>query len=112
MRQILVDHARKHRARKRAGGEQKLPLDEALLYAPERSTELLALDDALTRLSQADERKGRVVELRFFGGLSNFEIAAVLRVAENTVIRDWTFARAWFQSELATKAWTQCRQSD
>ena len=103
MRQILIDHARKHRAVKRGRGADALPLDEALVYAPERSAELLALDEALTRLSQADERKGRVVELRFFGGLSNTEMATVLGVSENTVLRDWAFARAWLQHELAVK---------
>ncbi len=101
MRQILVDYARKHRAAKRGGGDPRIPLDEAIVYAPERSAELLALDEALTRLSQADERKGRVVELRFFGGLSNAEAAALLGISENTVIREWAFARAWLQRELA-----------
>jgi RNA polymerase sigma factor (TIGR02999 family) len=100
MRQILVDYARKHRAAKRGRGEKKVPLQEALAYVPERSAELLALVEALTRLSKADERKGRVVELRYFGGLRNAEIAAVLQISENTVMREWAFARAWLQSEL------------
>jgi RNA polymerase sigma-70 factor, ECF subfamily len=105
MRQILVDHARKYRAAKRGGGDRKIPLDEALVYAPERSAGLLALEEALTRLSQADERKGRVVELRFFGGLSHGEIAppAVLGLSENTVIQDWAFARVWLQRALAAE---------
>ena len=103
MRQILVDHARKYRAAKRGGGAGALPLEEALVYAPGRSAELLALEEALGRLSQADERKGRVVELRFFGGLSNPEMAVVLGVSENTIVRDWAFARAWLQRELAVK---------
>ena len=103
MRQILVDYARKHRARKRGGGVDALPLDEALVYATGRSDELLALDEALERLIQIDGRKGRVVELRYFAGLNNIEAAEVLGVSENTVIKDWALARAWLQRELATE---------
>ncbi len=100
MRQILVDYARKHRADKRGGGEEMLPLDEALAFSRARSSELLALEEALLRLAKVDERKSKVVELRFFGGLQNDEIAAVLDISLNTVIRDWTFARAWLSKEL------------
>jgi len=103
MRQILVDYARRHRAAKRGAGGIALPLDQALVYAPARSAELLSLDEALSRLSQADERKGRVVEMRFFGGLDNKEIAEALGMSENTVMRDWAFARSWLLRELGVE---------
>jgi len=92
MRQVLVDHARKRKAIKRE--VEVVPLDEALVLAPERSAELLALDEALKHLAAHDPRKARVVELRFFGGLSNEEIGEVLGVSANTVIRDWDYAKA------------------
>lgn len=100
MRRILVDYARKNRRAKRGGGAQMLPLDEAAPIAPERSTDLVALDDALTELAKIDPRKARVVELRFFGGLDVNETAQALGVHANTVIKDWSFARAWLHSRI------------
>ena len=100
MRRILVDYARKRRYAKRGGNAQKVELDEAMLMARERSSELIALDEALTRLAEFDERKSRVVELRFFGGLSVEETADVLNISVNTVKRDWSTARAWLYKEV------------
>ena len=109
MRRILVDHARAHKnvkhARARAtakrGGGQKLSLDEAINYSQEQAADLVALDDALTALAKFDPRKARVVELRYFGGLSVAETATVLSVSEITVMRDWNTARAWLLRELS-----------
>ncbi|MBK6750806.1 MAG: sigma-70 family RNA polymerase sigma factor [Acidobacteria bacterium] len=101
MRHILVDHARSRASRKRSGG-QRVDLDEAMMVSDERNAGLVELDDALTRLSKLDERKGRVVEMKYFGGLSNEEMADVLRVTTKTVIRDWQFARTWLMRELST----------
>lgn len=100
MRQILVDHARGHLRAKRGAGVTVLPLEDGLLFAPERSADLLALDQALERLSAIDPRKTRVVELRFFGGLNNDEIAEVLQISPNTVMRDWNMAKAWLRREI------------
>jgi RNA polymerase sigma factor (TIGR02999 family) len=100
MRQILVDHARKRMAGKHGGGMDALQLDEALVFTPGRSSELVALDDALNRLAEKDERASRIVELRFFGGLSVAESAGVLNVSPRTIEREWTFARAWLRQEL------------
>ena len=100
MRQILVDHARGHLRAKRGGGETAVPLDEGMLFAPERSADLLALDEALHRLALIDPRKSRVVELRFFAGLGNEEIAEVLHISPNTVMRDWNMAKAWLRREM------------
>jgi RNA polymerase sigma-70 factor, ECF subfamily len=100
MRRILVDHAKtKHRA-KRGGDATKLSLDEALNYGQERAPELLALDDALQGLAAFDERKSRVVELRYFGGLSVEETAQVLDISAQTVMRDWNMAKAWLYQQL------------
>ena len=95
MRRVLVDHARAHAYQKRGGGARPLSLEEAIVAAPDRAPALLALDEALDRLAKRDPRKGRVVELRFFGGLSVEETAAVLNVSPFTVIRDWNFVKAW-----------------
>ena len=95
MRRILVDHARKHARAKRGGGAHMVELDEAAMVSPERSTDLVALDEALTELAKIDPRKSRVVELRFFGGLDVNETAAALGVHPNTVIKDWSLAKAW-----------------
>ncbi len=104
MRRILIDHARAHASEKRGGGSgPRLSLDEALLQPEERAAELLALDEALKLLHETDERKGRVVELRFFGGLSVKETAEVLGVHTATVERDWVVAKAWLYRELAGK---------
>ena len=95
MRQILIDHARARRSEKRGGGAVKVSLDEAAVMSDERADELLALDEALTRLTAVDSRKSQVVELRFFGGLTIEETAEFLGVSFNTAVRDWEMARAW-----------------
>jgi RNA polymerase sigma factor (TIGR02999 family) len=100
IRRILVDHVRKRRYVKRGGDEVRVPLEEALLGTRARGVEVLALDDALGSLSKLDPRKGRVVELRFFGGLSVEETAEVLHVSPETVLRDWKMAKAWLFREL------------
>jgi RNA polymerase sigma factor (TIGR02999 family) len=100
MRRILVDYARQRRYAKRGGAAQQVELDEAMLMARERSSALVALDEALKKLGDFDERKSRVVELRFFGGLSVEETADVLKVSVNTVKRDWSTARAWLYNEM------------
>ena len=95
MRRVLVDFARERLAQKRGGGAAQVSFDEAFLFSPERSAELVALDDALDALSGIDRRKSEVVELRFFGGLSVEETAASLGVSPDTVRRDWKFAKVW-----------------
>lgn len=100
MRRILVDFARARRNLKRGGGAEHFALDEALTVGPERDAALVALDDALTDLARLDERQSKVVELRFFGGLSENEIAEVLHVSPRTVSGDWQMARAWLLREL------------
>lgn len=100
MRRILVDFARQRQFQKRGGNGQPLSLEEAALVAPERSAELVALDDALQALAQLSLRQSQVVELRFFGGLSIEETAEVLKVSEGTVRRDWSLAQAWLYREL------------
>jgi RNA polymerase sigma-70 factor (ECF subfamily) len=102
MRQVLIDHARGIRRAKRGGGAVKVPIEEAVILSPDRSVDIIALDEALSRLEAKDERKSRVVEMRIFAGLENSEIAEVLGVSPNTVIRDWNFAQAWLRSELAS----------
>jgi RNA polymerase sigma factor (TIGR02999 family) len=100
MRRLLVDHARRHNAEKRGQDFQKLSLDENIDRAVERSTELIALDDALKALAAFDPQKARVVELRYFGGLSVEETADVLGVTATTVKRHWRFAKAWLHGEM------------
>jgi RNA polymerase sigma factor (TIGR02999 family) len=100
MRRILVDYARSHRAGKRGGAERDLPLDEALVFAVQRSGELIALDDALKQLHEWEPRQSQIVELRFFAGLTEDEIADVLGISVRTVKRDWAAARAWLHGEL------------
>ncbi len=100
MRRILVDHARRRGMGKRGGNLCCVALDEALATAQTRGVELLALDDALEALATVDERKSRVVELRYFGGLSIEETAQVLHVSVDTVKRDWRLARAWLLAQL------------
>lgn len=95
MRRILVDHARAYRYAKRGGGAIQVSLDEAALVSQERAGELVALDEALTNLAAIDQRKSKVVELRFFGGMSVEETAAALGVSPITVKRDWSTAKAW-----------------
>ncbi len=96
MRCILIDHVRARRTQRR-GGDKRVTLDGIALALSERSTDLIALDEALIRLSEADSRKGQVVELRFFGGLTIPETAEVLDVSHATVERDWLFAKAWLK---------------
>jgi RNA polymerase sigma-70 factor (ECF subfamily) len=100
MRRILVDFARSHRSLRRGGGVQAITLDDALVVSPAPGADLVALDDALQALAAMDARRGRVVELRFFGGLSVEETAELLKVSVETVMHDWKLARAWLQREL------------
>jgi|SRR5690242_12021300 len=100
MRRILVDHARARRSLKRGGFETKLTFDEALVVTNEPREDFVALDDALNALATFDERKSRVVELRFFGGLSVEETALALKVSPGTVTGDWRLAKAWLQREM------------
>ncbi len=101
MRRILVDHARRHGYAKRGGGAMTLSLDETIAAAPEREINLVALDDALDTLAKLDERQSRMVELRFFGGLSIEETSEVLGVSAPTVKREWASARAWLYREIS-----------
>jgi len=101
MRRILVDFARSRKFAKRGGGAHQVAFDEALAIAPQRSVDLVALDDALTSLAALDPRQNQVVELRFFGGLSIAETAEVLKVSPTTVRRDWSLAQAWLLRELS-----------
>ena len=100
MRRILVDLARRRKSRKRGGGLPHVVLDDDAVVAPSRSEEILAVDHALEALEAIDARKVRVVELRFYGGLSVRETAAALEVSPETVHRDWRWAKAWLQREL------------
>jgi len=104
MRRILIDHARRHAYAKRGGGAQQVSLEEVAIVANEKSAEIIRLDEALTTLAKMDPRRCHVVELRYFGGLSNEEIAGVLNVSENTVTRDWNLARAWLHQQLTGSA--------
>jgi len=101
MRRILVDHARRHGYAKRGGGAMTLSLDETMAPAPEREINLVALDDALDALAKLDERQSRMVELRFFGGLSIEETSEVLGLSAPTVKREWASARAWLYREIS-----------
>lgn len=101
MRRILVDWARSRQALKRGGDARALDLDEALAAAKEPGTDLLAVDDALKSLAELDARKGQVVEMRFFGGLSVRETAEVLKVSPETVQRDWKLAKSWLRCEMS-----------
>jgi RNA polymerase sigma factor (TIGR02999 family) len=101
MRHVLVDHARARATAKRGGLVHKLSLDEAWMAPEEVAAELVALDEALVRLAVIDERKSRVVEMRFFAGLSVEETAAALGVSDKTVMRDWRIAKIWLHRELS-----------
>jgi len=103
MRRILVDHARSRQYQKRGGDAVRVTFDERLAVSDESTHDLVALDDALMALAAFDERKSRVIELRFFGGLSVEETASVLDVSPDTVMRDWRLAKAWLRSELLGK---------
>ena len=98
MRKILVDNARSKNAQKRSG--QKIELDEAISFPKEKEIDILRLEEAFETLEKVDERQAKIVELRFFGGLSIEETAYVMKISETTVRREWTFAKAWFQREL------------
>ena len=100
MRRILVDHARARGYQKRGGGAARVTLNDALIVAGDSPHDFIALDDALQSLAAFDERKSRVIELRFFGGLSVDETAAVLGISRDTVMRDWRLAKAWLQREM------------
>ncbi len=100
MRRILVDYARSRRYAKRGGSARQISLDENLIISEGRSAEVVALDDALKGLEKFDKRKSRIVELRFFAGLSIEETAELLGVSPGTVMRDWTLAKAWLRKEM------------
>jgi RNA polymerase sigma factor (TIGR02999 family) len=101
MRRVLVDQARARGAAKRGSGARRIPLDESCLVSPERLTDVVSIDQALTSLSRTDPRKGAVVELRFFGGLSVEETAQALGISQETVMRDWRLAKVWLLRELS-----------
>jgi RNA polymerase sigma factor (TIGR02999 family) len=100
MRQVLVDHARAQQRQKRGAGASRIDLDEAAVISPEQPGAILDINDALERLAMLDSRTAHVVELRFFGGLNQDEIAEVLKISPVTVRRDWVFAKAWLYKEL------------
>jgi RNA polymerase sigma factor (TIGR02999 family) len=100
MRRILIDHARSHVRDKRGGGQVRVPLDEALVFSEERSADFIKLDSALERLADLDVRQAKIVELRFFGGLTVEETAEALGISPKTVKRDWSVAKAWLHGEL------------
>lgn len=101
MRRVLIDHARAHATEKRGGAAVHLSLNDLQIPLEQRASDFVALDEALERLTQFDERKCRVVEMRFFGGLKDEEIAEVLGVTTRTVLRDWKMARLWLYRELS-----------
>ncbi|MFN0120564.1 MAG: sigma-70 family RNA polymerase sigma factor [Blastocatellia bacterium] len=101
MRRVLVDFARNRNFQKRGGGAIQVSLDDIMIGTTERSGDLVALDDALNALAQTDDRAGKVVELRFFGGLSIEETAEVLNISPETVKRDWSYAKAWLLREIS-----------
>jgi RNA polymerase sigma-70 factor (ECF subfamily) len=100
MRRILIDHARAHLREKRGGGIIPAPLDEALVFSREQSYELLKLDDALERLAKLDPQQSKIVELRFFGGLTVEQTAEILNTSPSTIKREWSMAKAWLHGEL------------
>jgi RNA polymerase sigma factor (TIGR02999 family) len=103
MRQILVDHARKRQATKRGGADLKIPLEEAMVISSGRDVDLVALDEALTRLAVLDPQQSRIVELRYFSGLSVEETAEALGVSSRTVRRDWNVAKAWLRRQIGER---------
>jgi RNA polymerase sigma factor (TIGR02999 family) len=100
MRQILIDHARGHLRERRGGAYEVVSFDEALVFSPGQSAELVRVDEALERLAKLDQRQSKIVELRFFGGLSVEQAAEFLGVSPKTVKRDWSVAKAWLHGEL------------
>jgi RNA polymerase sigma factor (TIGR02999 family) len=101
MRRILVDHARANNARKRGDGWDAISLNEAILPSPDRAPEILALDEALSKLAMFDERQSKIVELRFFAGMNEDETGSALGISARTVKRDWRVAKAWLFKELS-----------
>lgn len=112
MRHILVDHARRRRYLKRGGAQLRVSLEEAMVVAEGQGADLVALDDALTSLAQLDPRKSRIVELRFFGGLSVEETAEVLKISPRTVMREWGLAQAWLYRELTCTKKDEAAEDD
>lgn len=104
MRRILLDYAKTRRREKRGGGARQVELDENLVVSEDRASDLIVIDEALTRLEQLDPRQAKVVELRFFGGLSVEETAQAMNISEPTVKREWSMARAWLHRELSSSA--------
>jgi RNA polymerase sigma factor (TIGR02999 family) len=104
MRRILVDHARRQQKAKRGGGAHQISLDETIAVSNERGEDLVALDEALTTLATIDPRKSKVVELRFFGGLSVDETALALELSPVTIMREWSMAKAWLHRELSNES--------
>ena len=100
MRRILVDHARRHYAEKRGGADTRISLDDALLFGQDKDVEVLAVDEALFDLARLDPQQSRIVELRFFAGLTLDETAEVLRISRSSVQREWNMARAWLYGQL------------
>jgi RNA polymerase sigma factor (TIGR02999 family) len=101
MRHVLIDHARRHHFAKRGAGAQHVPLDETAVINQERASEFVALDDALSRLAAIDGRKSKIVELKFFGGLTVDEIAHVMKLSPITIKREWRSAKAWLHLEIS-----------
>ncbi len=112
MRRVLVDSARSRGSLKRGGGDQRMTFDEGLLVSPEREEDFIRLDDALRELAEFDERKSKVVELRFFGGLGVKETAEVLQVSAGTVMRDWKLAKLWLLQKLGSAETEQERPDE
>jgi len=110
MRHVLIDYARGHVREKRGAGQEVLPLFEDLVFSPGRSREFLELDSALERLAREDARLAKIVELRFFGGLTVEETAEVIRVSSKTVKRDWALAKAWLHGELKASYGSACNE--
>lgn len=107
MREILIEHARKHRAAKRGGGLENISFDEALGFEPAASEQVLVLDEALQQLAKIDERKSRLIELKYFGGLKGEEIAQVLNISVSTITRESRLAEAWLQRYLSGSTTTE-----
>ena len=101
MRRILVEHARAHHAQKRGGSANKLSLEEAINYFPQKEMTLVALDDSLKELEKLDPRQSKIVELRFFGGLTTDEVSEVMGISTATIEREWRSARAWLHTQLS-----------
>jgi RNA polymerase sigma factor (TIGR02999 family) len=112
MRQVLVDYARQHNAERRAGGLHRVEMNDDLAVSPDRLDEITSIDQALTRLAAQNPRQARVVELRYFGGLSVDQIAAILQVAPRSVKRDWSLARIFLARELNPGAGLSAEHND